>query len=84
MPSQNKEIFELKHSKTSNLCTIYKLYNFIITDVEDFNKILNPSNLKCKLIDIENPTRAKLISNAIWFCEKSLNELKENAINYQI
>ena len=43
------EMFELKYSKTANQFSIYKLYNFIITDVENLEQILNPKKLKCKV-----------------------------------
>ena len=80
IPVKTKELFELKYSKTANLYSIYKLYNFIITEVEDLKTILNPKNLNCELLDLENLDDTKLVSNAIWFCEQSINELKENAI----
>ena len=79
--AKTKELFELKYSKTANLYSIYKLYNFIITEVEDLKTILNPQNLKCEMFDLDNLDNTKLVSNAIWFCEQSINELKENAIH---
>lgn len=79
-PCKLNEMFELKHSKTTNLYSIYKFFNFIITEVEDINKILNPNNLKCELFNIENLDDTKVVSNAIYFCNQSLEELKENAI----
>ena len=82
MQAKTKELFELKYSKTANLYSVYKLYNFIITEVEDLKTILNPQNLKCEMFDLDNLDNTKLVSNAIWFCEQSINELKENAIHY--
>ena len=82
MQVKTKELFELKYSKTANLYSVYKLYNFIITEVEDLKTILNPQNLKCEMFDLDNLDNTKLVSNAIWFCEQSINELKENAIHY--
>ena len=79
--AKTKELFELKYSKTANLYSVYKLYNFIITEVEDLKTILNPQNLKCEMFDLDNLDNTKLVSNAIWFCEQSINELKENAIH---
>ena len=80
--SKTKELFELKYSKTANLYTIYKLYNFIITEVEDLKTILNPQKLKCEIFDLDNLDHTKLVSNAIWFCEQSLEELKECALKF--
>ena len=78
--SKVKELYELKYSKTTNLYSIYKLYNFIITKVEDIKTILNPKNLQCKLFDLENLNKTELVSNAIWFCNEALDELKQNAL----
>lgn len=78
--SKNKETFELKYSKTANLYTIYKFFNFIITEVEDLNILLNPKQLKCELFNINNLDETKIVSNAVMFCNQSLQELKKNAI----
>lgn len=78
--SKTKELFELKYSKTANMYSVYKLYNFIITEVEDLKIILNPQNLKCEIFDIDNLDNTKLVSNAIWFCKESSEELKKHAI----
>ena len=80
MQAKTKEMFELKYSKTANLYSIYKLYNFIITEVEDLKRILNPLKLKCEIFDIDNLDKTKLVSNAVWFCEQSLAELKEKSL----
>ena len=80
-PSKINETFELKHSKSTDKYSIYKFYNFILTDAENLNLLLNPCNLKCELFDVENLENTNLASNAIAFIEKSINELKENAIN---
>lgn len=82
MHAKTKELFELKYSKTANLYSIYKLYNFIITEVEDLKTILNPQNLKCEIFNLDNLDSTKLVSNAIWFCSEDLEELKENAIEW--
>ena len=82
VPSKTKELFELKYSKTANLFSIYKLYNFIITDVEDLNIMLNPQNLKCEIFDLDNLDETKLVGNAIWFCKQSLGELKDYALKF--
>jgi hypothetical protein len=81
VPSKTKELYELKYSKTANTYSLYKLYNFIITEVEDLNKVLNPQNLKCKIFDIENLDSTKVVSNAIWFCKESIAELKQYALH---
>lgn len=73
-------MFELKYSKTANQFSIYKLYNFIITDVENLEQILNPKKLKCKLFELDKLDNSKIVGNAISFCKKAQNELKENAI----
>ena len=83
MQAKIKEMFELKYSKTANLYSIYKLYNFIITKVEDLKTILNPQNLKCEIFDLDNLDSTKLVSNAIWFVNESIEELKENAIKFR-
>ena len=74
------EMFELKYSKTANQFSIYKLYNFIITDVENLEQILNPKKLKCKLFELNKLDNSKIVGNTISFCKKAQNELKENAI----
>ena len=76
--SDNFEMFELKFSKTTNLYTVYKLFNYIITDVEDISKLLN-SKLKCKLFDLKK-LGDDLVGNAVEFCKKSKAELIKNAI----
>ena len=81
-PSKINEMFELKHSKSTDIYSIYKFYNFILTDVENLNLLLNPCNLKCELFEIENLENTNLASNAIAFTKKSINELKENAIKW--
>lgn len=72
--------YELKYSKTSKQYSVYKLYNFIITNVEDKIKILKPKSLQCKLFELENLTNQKVVGNAIHFCKLALTELKEYAI----
>jgi hypothetical protein len=79
-PSKINEIFELKYSKTANLYSIYKLYNFVITDVDDVDAILKPKTLKCELFELDNLDKEKIIGNAVWFCENAKDELKKNAI----
>lgn len=74
------EMFELKYSKTANQFSIYKLYNFIITDVENLEQILNPKKLKCKLFELDKLDNKKIVENAICFCKEAQDELKENAI----
>lgn len=79
-PSKVKELFELKYSRTADLYTIYKLYNYIITEVGDIKTVLAPNKLKCELFELDNLDKSKLVGNAIWFCEKTKKELKQNAI----
>lgn len=79
--SEIKELFELKYSKTANLYTIYKLFNFVITEVDDLEKVLNPVKLQSKLFDLGNLENGKLVGNAIWFCKEAIDELKEKAIH---
>lgn len=81
--SKIKELFELKYSKTAKLYTAYKLFNFIITEVEDLKTVLRPQSLECMMFDLANLDSTKLVSNAIWFCEQSLEELKAHAIKYE-
>lgn len=73
-------MFELKYSKTANQFSIYKLYNFIITDVENLEQILNPKKLKCKLFELDKLDNSKIVGNAIYFCKEAQDELKANAI----
>lgn len=73
-------IYELKYSKTAKIHTIYKLYNFIITHVDDIVKMLNPTSVKCKLVDLNNLEDANLVSNATHFVSNSKEELKKFAI----
>ena len=75
-------LYELKYSKTANLYTIYKLFNFIVTDVQDIQKMLNPTNLTdCKLFDLENLKNEKIVENASWFVNEAIDELKQKAIS---
>lgn len=67
--SNISELFELKYSKTSNVYTIYKLFNFIITNVEDLTKILNPAKVHCRLFDLDHLDEYNLISNAVCFAK---------------
>ena len=39
--------------------------------------------LKCEIFDLDNLDHTKLVSNAIWFCEQSLEELKECALKFE-
>lgn len=82
-PSKTKELFELKYSKTANLFTIYKLYNFIITEVDNVDTMLNPKNLKCELFELDSLENSKLVGNAKWFVDESINELKASAIKVE-
>lgn len=74
------EMFELKYSNTANQFSIYKLYNFIITDVENLEQILNPKKLKSKLFELDKLDNKKIVGNVICFCKEAQDELKENAI----
>lgn len=77
------ESFELKYSKTANLYTFYKFYNYIITCVEDLKLLLNPKKLTCKLFNLDDLDDSKLVGNAVEFCKKSINELKQNALIWE-
>ncbi len=78
--SKNNQSFELKYSKTANLYTIYKFYNFIVTQVEDIKALLNPKKLTSKLFNLDDLDDRKIVSNAVEFCRQSINELKQNAL----
>jgi len=77
--SNNFEMYELKYSKTANIYTVYKLFNYIIYDIDDAQKLF-ASKLKAKLFNIQKLKNVDLISNAIEFCKINKQELIENAI----
>ncbi len=64
--SKNFEMYELKYSKTANIYTVYKLFNYIIYDIDDVQKLF-ASKLKAKLFNIHKLENVDLISNAIDF-----------------
>lgn len=78
--SKSSELFELKYSKTANLYSVYKLFNFIITQVEDVQLMLNPRSMDCKLFELDKLDKHNVVGNAVWFCKESLVELKQHAI----
>lgn len=57
-------VYEIKYSKTANLYTIYKLYNLVVTEIEDSNILLNPKHLKCKTFNLNQKHFENLVSNA--------------------
>ena len=71
--------YEIKHSKSTNLYTIYKFYNYVITSVQDIQKILNPINLKQKLFYLDKLDNS-VVGNAVEFCKKNQQVLIKNAI----
>ena len=60
----NFTVYEIKYSKTANLHTIYKLFNFVITKAEDSNVLLNPKELNCKTFNLNHKQFQNLIGNA--------------------
>lgn len=66
---ENFIIYEIKYSKTANLYTIYKLYNFVITSIDNKNILLNPKKLKSMTFNLENFNKNNLISNALFVAE---------------
>ncbi len=78
--SKLNAMYELKYSKTANLYTIYKLFNFIITDVQNLNAVTKPKNFKTKLFDLDRLNNKELVGNARWFCGEQKEELKKYAI----
>ncbi len=62
-------LYEIKYSKSANLYTLYKLYNFVITSIDDKNILLNPKKLKCKTFNLNNFNNDNLVSNALYIVE---------------
>lgn len=60
----NFTVYEIKYSKTANLYTIYKLYNFVVTNAENIDTLIHPKQLKCKLFNLNSTKHEKLVSNA--------------------
>lgn len=77
----NHIMYEIKFSKTTGKYTIYKLFNYIITSVEDINKVLNSKTLPCKLFNMNNLDDSKIVKNAISFINSAKPELIKYAIN---
>ena len=78
--TENYILYEVKYSKTANVHTIYKLFNYIITDVDDANKMLYKSLLPSCLFDIDHLDENKVVGNAVYFVNNSREMLKKYAI----
>lgn len=76
----NFNMYELKYSKTTNVYTIYKFFNFIITTVDDLQKVITPNNLECKLFKLNNLDANQVVGNAISFVNSAKKELIKYAI----
>ncbi len=61
---KNHIVYEIKYSKSASLYTIYKLYNFVITKIDNKNILLNPKKLNVKIYNLKNSEFDGLISNA--------------------
>ncbi len=57
-------VYELKYSKSTKVYTLYKLFNYVITDIENLDGLLNPKALKCKTFNLRQQNFQNLISNA--------------------
>ncbi len=77
--SSNFELYEIKYSKTANVYTIYKLFNYLIYEIDDVSKFLN-SKMKTKLFNLDKLDNSDFVSNAVEFCKISKDELIKNAI----
>lgn len=66
---ENFIVYEIKYSKTANLYTIYKLYNFVITNIDDKDILFRPKKLKYKLFNLNNFIKENLVSNAVYIVE---------------
>ena len=66
---ENFIVYEIKYSKTANLYTIYKLYNFVITNIDDKGVLFRPKKLNYKLFNLNNFIKENLVSNAVYIVE---------------
>jgi len=69
--------YEIKQSKTTNISTLYKFYNFVITSCSDKSKALSPQKLDCVLQDLDTTT---IISGTGIILAENLEELRAHAI----
>jgi len=58
-------LYEIKYSKTAGVWTIYKLFNYVNTKIEEKEKALSPQNMQVKLFDLNNDNFDGLVLNAI-------------------
>ena len=77
---KNAVTYEVKYSKSQSVITLYRLYNFVITDVAEPQKLITPKNLKHAILNEENSFSAdgnKLVTNADVIIAENLQEIKE-------
>ncbi len=72
-------VYELKYSKSTKVYTLYKLFNYVITDIENLDGLLNPKALKCKTFNLRQQNFQNLISNAEYIIKQE--NLKRFCIN---
>ena len=74
--------YELKYSKSSKMYTMYRFYNFVITEISYIKIPLNPAKFNCKLINLnEVGSTLNLISDAREIVLKNINQLISHAIS---
>ena len=78
---QSKPVtYELKFSKTQNLWTMYKVFNFVITSVAEPDKLLKPKGMQWKLIDTNNIAGSGLVSNVADIYHEIKGEVEASVI----
>lgn len=75
--------YELKYSKTSNRVTIYKFYNYIISNIENVCDFVNASKPKGKVFDLSLLPKRQIVENALRFCSEAKTELIAKVINFK-
>ena len=74
--------YELKYSKSTKMYTMYRFYNFVITEISNIKIPLNPAKFNCKLINLnEVSSTLNLISDAREIVLKNINQLIKHAIS---
>lgn len=74
--------YELKYSKSTQMYTMYRFYNFVITEMSNINVALNPLNYNVNLIKLDDIGKTNnLISDACPIILKNINQLKRHTIN---
>jgi len=77
-------VYELKYSKSQNIWTLYRIYNFVITEVAERQKMLNPVNMKYKFIKQDEIKNSSLITNTLEIYDDIKDDISDNVINMPV